>query len=102
MWKCKEEREIKERFMRLSEMNDENEEKLEVLRKQLNELRGLYKKGVEHYIGKHVRYGGICMKVDDVCVKFLTFPFFPRIFSYSHVHGRTFFCRTISSIARKN
>ena len=30
-------------------------------------------------------------KVDDVYVKFLTFPFFLRTFSYSHVHGRTFF-----------
>ena len=68
MYKCKEEREIKERLMRLIEMNDENEEKLEVLRKQLNELRGLYKKELEHYIGKYIRYGGICMKVGDVCV----------------------------------
>ena len=30
-------------------------------------------------------------KVDGVCVKFLTFPFFLRTFSYSHVHGRTYF-----------
>ena len=64
----KEEHEIEERLIRLREINDENEEKLEVLRKQLNELRGLYKNEVEHYIGKYIRYCGICMKVSDVCV----------------------------------
>ena len=42
-------------------------------------------------------------KVNGVCVKFLTFPFFLRIFSFSHVQWKNFFfCRTISSVARKN
>lgn len=64
----KEEREIIDKISEAGKIYTDVSEKLKDYKKQLSELRGPNKKEFECYVGKYVKYEGICMKVLNVRV----------------------------------